>query len=150
MTTAPWIQIDNPLSVRSEAPTQVEFRFLVPPHEVPQAVRGGFDKQINKFVIEIRYLDDEDFKRTVIDSIVSLRIGKKSRRLLGIELDTTKAGVAKIQFEVHELEQEIEKALDKLVRDEGGREQKNYSMAKNAIESKRALLLNPNLLVPAQ
>jgi hypothetical protein len=113
-------------------------------------VRGEFDKQINRFVIEIRYLDDEDFKRTAIDEIVSLRIGKKSRRLLGIELDTTRVNVTEVQFEVKELEQEIERALDKLVRGESGREQSNYSMAKSAIESKRALLLDPNLLVPAQ
>jgi hypothetical protein len=134
----------------SKAPHQLEFTLLAPPHEVPQAVRGEFDKQINRFVIEIRYLDDEDFKRTAIDEIVSLRIGKKSRRLLGIELDTTRVNVTEVQFEVKELEQEIERALDKLVRGESGREQSNYSMAKSAIESKRALLLDPNLLVPAQ
>jgi len=150
MTTTPWIQIERPLPANSDAPQQLEFTLLMPPHEVPQAVRGAFDKTINRFVIEIRYLDDEDFKRTAIDDIVSLRIGKNSKRLLGIELDTARVNVAKVQLEVHELEQEIKRALDKLVREEIGREQKNYSMAKNAIESKRTLLLNPNLLVQAQ
>ena len=150
MTTTPWIQIERPLPACSSAPQQLEFTLLMPPHEVPQAVRGEFDKQINRFVIEIRYLDDEDFKRTAIDDIVSLRIGKKSRRLLGIELDTTRFNVTKVQFEVHELKKEIKKALDKLVREEIGSEQKNYSMAMSAIESKRALLLKPDLLVPAQ
>jgi hypothetical protein len=154
MTTTPWIQVERSLRMRSEPRRELELTLFVPPHEVPQAVRGDFDKQLNKFVIEIRYLDDEEFKRTTIDDLVCLRVGKKSQRLLGIELNTAKLKVSKVQFGVnsveHEVEHEIEKAVDKLLEERSGqKEHENYSLAMKAIQSKRRLLLDPSLLAVA-
>jgi hypothetical protein len=149
MSTAPWIQVEPSLEMRSKPLKKLQFTVFVSPHEVPQAVRSEFDKQLNRFVIEFRYLDDEEFKRVAVDNIVCLRVGKNSRRLLGIELDTVTRDVAKVRLEVHSLEREIKKAVDRLLQKESGKEEReNYALAMKAIESKGALLLDPGLLAP--
>ncbi|MDE3188948.1 MAG: hypothetical protein KGM96_15665 [Acidobacteriota bacterium] len=150
MTTAPWIQVEPSLRMRSEPRQGLQLTLFVPPHEVPQAVRGEFDKQLKKFVIEIRYLDDEDFKRETMDDTVCLRIGKNSRRLLGIELDTANLNVAQVQFQLKEVEEEIKRAVTKfLQKDQAQEERENYALAIKAIESKGEQLLNRSILAPA-
>ncbi len=151
MTDAPWIQVESRPREPEESRQTLEFKLLVPPHEVPQAVRGEFDKQINRFVIEIRYLDDEPFEKTTVDDIVCLRIGKKSQRLLSIELDTAKIDVKSVQIEVQSVvEQEIKKAIGKLLQGKRGQaERENYALAVEAIESAGSSFLNPSSLVSA-
>jgi hypothetical protein len=146
MSSAPWIQVEPSLEIRSKPLKKMQFTVFVSPHEVPQAVRGEFDKQLKRFVIEFRYLDDEEFKREAVDDVVCLRVGKNSQRLLGIELDTAKRNVTEVQLEVQSLKREIRKAVGRLQKECGKGERENYALAMKAIESKGALLLSQDLL----
>ena len=150
MTAAPWIQVESSLASEKSKEAGLGLTLLVPPHEIPQAVRGNYDNQLNRFVIELRYPDDEDFKCTTVDDMVRLRVGKKSNRLLGIELDTTRLKVETVQFQIQELKAELQKVLNKLQQEETSiDEQQNYSFARKAIESKQQILLSPNMLASA-
>jgi hypothetical protein len=63
--------------------------FGVSSHNIPTAIRGSYDSTNNRFVVELRYLDGEDYVRSLEeDGATVLRLGKNSRRLLGIELRT--------------------------------------------------------------
>jgi hypothetical protein len=60
---------------------------VMSPYDVPEAVRGYYDQKSHHFVIEFRYIGDESWKRERGDSQITLRIGRHSGRLYGIEAD---------------------------------------------------------------
>jgi hypothetical protein len=55
---------------------------------VPEAVRGLVDEKSGRYVIEFRYLTEEPLKREIRTDIVTLRVGKNSGRLYGVEINT--------------------------------------------------------------
>jgi len=143
MTKSSWIQIDlsvNPSGIDPEGKCGPVGLFIAP-HQMPKAVRGFLDAGRGVYVIELRYPDDEEFKRERQDDFVCVRLGKHSRRLLGLELSTSNPlSINSVQLRTPDVER-IEEAVDLLIQQESsckGRE--NYSLAKKAIESKRTLL----------
>lgn len=150
MSNAPWIQIAyrRPLTAGKNDVSAVTVGFNVAPHQVPKAVRGYLDSQRGRVVIELRYADDEEFRLERQDERVWLRLGKHSRRLFGLELETTGSAVPKVQLRFRAVE-EIEEAVEKLIMQKpSSRERENYSFAKQAIESRKSRL-SSELLVPA-
>lgn len=116
MTTTSWIPVvahQQPLwKETNDRGVLVSYR--VSPHDVPRAVRGSYDAQIDRFVIELRYLDNEDSLKKKVDDFVVLRIGKNSKRLLGIELDTKNMGVHTVGLHIQEAKLRRAEALGKL------------------------------------
>ncbi|MDR3724227.1 MAG: hypothetical protein P4K83_07035 [Terracidiphilus sp.] len=115
MTDTPWIKVSVVPKVLKEEHSArgVLVSYHVAPHDVPKAVRGGYDKSTDHFVIELRYLDCESFKSQKLDEYVTLRLGENSKRLLGIELNIKKFGVSRVGFMI-DSESLKERAIEKL------------------------------------
>jgi hypothetical protein len=140
MTKPSWIQID-PSQIIFQAGSAGKSSPFTAPHQIPKAIRGFYDEGQCVFVLELRYPDDEDFKRERQDASICFRLGKNSRRLLGLEL--TKAPLLKKSGgrvgtpEVNRIEQ----AVRKLIKQEPvHKEKENYTLAIKAIESGKKLL----------
>jgi len=150
MSDAPWIQIEYTRSRKNDTKDlrAITVGLNVAPHQIPKAVRGYFDNQAHRVVIELRYADDEDFRLERQDDRVCLRLGRHSRRLLGLELNTINMDTSKVQLKIHAVER-IEEAVQKLILQEPtSKERENYSYAMKAIESGRSRL-SSELLAPA-
>src|SRR5687767_6301690 len=89
-----WVRIDpQALSVASttrEPGRGVELTITLSPYDIPDGVRGVYDEQRGRYVIEFSYIEDEPWDYGEQDKYVRLRIGKASRRLKGVELDVDK------------------------------------------------------------
>jgi hypothetical protein len=117
MTSTSWIPVvmqQQPLWEEEAKDRGVLVSYRVSPHDVPRAVRGSYNTQLDRFIIELRYLDNEETLSKKVDDFVVLRIGKNSRRLLGIELDTKKMGVETVGLHIQEAKLRREEALGKL------------------------------------
>lgn len=87
-----WIKLDPRTAAESFEPQRrsldgIQIELAVSPYDVPDAVRGYINKDENNFVIEFRYLDDEAWKVTQLDSSIALRLGTHTERLYGLEID---------------------------------------------------------------
>lgn len=137
-----WLHLDPEEldSERDEMIQGVEVRVLVSPYDVPEAVRGFYDKHVKRFVIEFQYIGDEPLKRQSFDEYVHLRTGKNSHRLYAIEIavDALKATAVGLRMGV---QQEVAKTLDSLVdRPIDRRRRNNYRVAQTAIANKKEQL----------
>jgi hypothetical protein len=87
--TSKWIEVD-PKAVnlpKTEKLDGVEVTVMMSPYDVPQALRGRYDDTSRRFVIEFRYLGEEETRDETHREHVVLRLGKNSGRLYGIVLD---------------------------------------------------------------
>ena len=57
------------------------------PYDVPEAVRGYYDDELQRFVIEFRYINNDEPVKKQRKENLTLRIGRHSNRLYGIEVD---------------------------------------------------------------
>jgi hypothetical protein len=97
-----WIQID---SSKVDPPTPVnvkgvEFNVFMSPYDVPRHVRGRFDENLGRFVIEFDYLDTEPCRRQTLEEHVSVSVGKNSGRLYRIEVDTKAMNAGRVALRV--------------------------------------------------
>lgn len=89
-----WLELDpTKLNVGTQKEIRgVQVNVHLSPYDVPDGVRGYFDKKLNRFVIEFRYMGQEDPNESVdrIDHQRHVRaiVGRHSRRLYRIEIDT--------------------------------------------------------------
>lgn len=66
---------------------EVDIGILISPYDIPDGIRGGYDEHLKRFVVEFRYMVDEEYRREDGDDGVSIRLGKHSSRIVGIEID---------------------------------------------------------------
>lgn len=71
---------------KSEGEKGISIKVSLSPFDVPDAVRGNYDEQLKRFIIEFRYIQDEPWERMDAGEHVAFRIGRTSHRLYGIEL----------------------------------------------------------------
>lgn len=93
----------------------VEVMVFLSPYDIPEAVRGSFDKSIDRFVIEFKYLGgpeepNEPLDKESQDKHVVLAVGRHSHRLYRIEVDVVSLGVEAVGL--HVLEDEMDGAID--------------------------------------
>jgi hypothetical protein len=89
MANAEWIRI-QPRDVQSTAVERingVEVTLMVSPYDIPECIRGDYDEALRRFVIELKYVQKEPWKLERVDEHVSTRVGIKSFRVHGIEID---------------------------------------------------------------
>ncbi len=123
-----WIEVDPntlDLSLDDDYSDGVHISVFVSPYDVPEAVRGCFDEDLNRFVIQFRYLDSEPWKRHAENEFVSLRIGKHSQRLHAIEVDLERAEAAYVRLAVTAIDHQAIKAANQA--------SKNYRIVKELI-----------------
>jgi hypothetical protein len=98
-----WVHVPEDFATRvppsSESIGGVQVTVFVSPFDSPTAVRGSFNQQLERFVVEFKYHGNEKTELEAHDRI-ALRLGKKSRRLYAIELDTQALGVSEITVQV--------------------------------------------------
>jgi hypothetical protein len=116
----------------------VEINVFLSPHDVPRHVRGYYDDKLDRFVIEFNYLDDEDWKRSSQEPNLSLRLGRNSQRLLGIEANVKALKAGAVELKLH-IEQAVSRAIEGL----SGQFQKkaaSYEAAMGVIEDRESQL----------
>lgn len=140
-----WIEIPfNPsrLSEHSES-NGVHVTIMLSPYDIPEAVSGYHDDDLGRFVIEFRYLDDEPWRREPRDEVLTIRIGRHTRRLFGIEIDVEKAEVDHVSMEIaqtpaEEMDRSLAGAFASLnTSAESKRVKNNYSLAYDSIRKQR-------------
>ena len=109
-----WIEVDpvDLADTRTRNVNGVRITFMPSPYDLPDAFRGYYDKALNCFVIEFQYLADEKTENEEHGPYVTLRVGKNSGRVYGIEVDVNAAKaqwVELIQKALHERSQEARK-----------------------------------------
>jgi len=130
-----WLQLD-PTKLnrpRTRKVRGVQINVLLSPYDVPQAVRGNYDQSLQRFVIEFLYLGDEPWRRDLKDAVITLRIGKNSERLLGIEVNVHCIQAEAVELRMH-VAQAVTKAIEHLASQHAGsRHSGSYEVAKDAI-----------------
>jgi hypothetical protein len=116
----------------------VELSISLSPYDVPDAVRGFYDKRLQRFVIEFRYISSEDWELRLHRDHVNFRVGRNSGRLYGIEID-----LREWQARHVELDMRLPKIVDRALEQElttslrGRRTEDNYRVAKDVIFDER-------------
>jgi hypothetical protein len=129
-----WLTL-NPAALnkaRHEQIRGVEVQVLLSPYDVPEAVRGYYDRHIRRFVIEFRYISgDESLIPDAQDEHITLKIGRNSHRLYRIEIDVDRLKAPAVALKlVHAVDQ----AIDRLVqRSRRSPREGNYEVAKEVI-----------------
>jgi hypothetical protein len=119
----------------------IEISVALSPYEIPDAVRGVFDSTLKQFVVEFRYLAQEAWLPRRHDDYITLRVGKNSGRIYGIEIDVIAMKAKAVGLTMH-LPKMVNRAIDKELRTVEGRARRetNYQLAKSAISDERDML----------
>jgi|SRR5579862_3000990 len=105
-----WIVLDPArlAEYKKEKLPGVEVTVAVSPYDVPDGVRAYYQDSLRRLVIEFRYLGLEPFKRVTKSQYVTLRIGKNSERLYGIEVNVDGAGAQWVALMVRAIEEQVQ------------------------------------------
>lgn len=134
-----WTRLD-PSTVNKtfrESIRGVQINVLLSPHDVPIAVRGYYDTTLKRFVIEFKYIGEEPMGKSVQDNIITLRIGQRSRRLMGIEANVDAMQVQAVGLQMY-VADVVNKAIEHFATGLGTKErQGSYRLAKDVITQQR-------------
>lgn len=137
---AEWIPVSPEVlpPAKNTDPTEkgVEFELFVSPFDVPDAVRGHYDKALDKFIIELKYIGDESkqLEKKVGDHIL-FRTGANSGRLYAIILvDVKLLKVGQVGLKIMS-KKNIAEVLSKYAKS-GAKPQRreNYELAQKVID----------------
>jgi hypothetical protein len=134
-----WIRVklESPKVKHQQNVRGLDLTMYVSPYDVPEAVRGSYDNEKKRFVVEFKYIGDEttETEKNSSDRFVKLIVGKNSRRLYGIEIDVDSLRATQVKIEVG-VQQEVAHALDGLVNRPPNRQRlDNYQLAREAFTS---------------
>lgn len=138
-TNQQWLAL-SPAEFQSDSEQTLKglvFHVSMSPYDIPQAVRGEFDEDRKRFVIEFRYISPEETASRQIDEHVILHVGENSGRLCGIEADVEAMNVNAVLLR-------IDRAAEESI---NPRLKPNYDVAKKIITEKARELWQR---VPAQ
>jgi hypothetical protein len=146
-----WLEVDLDTEKlkQSRKIRGVVVELLVSPYDVPEAVRGFFDKETNRFAVEFKYIGsgDEPKKNNQQDRFLNFRIGENSGRLYRLEIDVEALKANSVELRML-VEREVSEALDQLIQRSGRvNRQDNYRLAKEAIVARQNQLFDA--LAPA-
>jgi hypothetical protein len=148
-----WIQMDMEDfdTTRKATIKGVEVELFVSPYDVPEAVRGRYDSDKRKFIIDFKYVGDEATTTAEFEH-VTYTVGESSARLYGlmIDVDTLEVGSVGVSVEFHDKDgqelaariiNKVTGAIDNLIRRhpiaKSKEREDNYQMAKRAILAKQ-------------
>src|SRR3972149_2878972 len=113
--------------------SKVKVEFMVSSYDIPEAVRGSYNKENDRFVIEFKYIGDEPTKAEPQDNYVTFVIGKNSSRLYRIEIDVKALRVEKVELR-RKIKDEVRKTLNRLIQKPINRlRQDNYRLTQKAL-----------------
>lgn len=138
MTMSEWLDV-NPKEFSK--PEQLRIRgvnvdVFLSPYDMPEAVRGTYDKNEQKFTIEFRYIGgDEPLERDVQDK-TTISVGKRSKRIYKIELTQVEL-TNKMSVGLRLMLPKVDAALDRLEHDYASAQRSgNYQIAKKILEKR--------------
>lgn len=116
----------------------VEVQLLVSPYDIPEAVRGFYNNELQRFVIEFRYIGDEgkEERHDYPHDNVSLVISKRSGRLLKVFLDLDAMNAEAVRLNVRAAIEELVKERKRDSREE------NYEIAQQILAGQLDSLTN--------
>lgn len=79
-----WIRVEPDSYVKTKG---AEVGVFISPYDIPAGVRGRYDEEIGRFVVEFRYMVNEKYRRLDRGNGVCLRLGEHSSRIVGVEVD---------------------------------------------------------------
>jgi hypothetical protein len=127
-------QINQPLENRDPAASGVSLQVFVSPYDIPEAIHGGYDKGISRFVISFKYagVEEESISKTTGNEHIDFFVGKDSNRLYRIAVDVD-------AMQATTVEVAVSSAIDRLA-ESPTRRTGNYIAAKRAIHQSRRQL----------
>ena len=139
MQPSEWIQLDTSQlnKPRREKAGNLEINVFASPYDVPEAVRGYYDEEERRFTIEFKYMgESEQLVSDAQHEGVNLKIGRHSRRLYRIEIDTEALKAKTIELNVH-----VNKAIEDLSKKQHSlHATTNYEMTKRVMSERGSQL----------
>ena len=133
MNHSKWIRLPaSQLDEQTRVENGVEITVFCSPYDVPRAVRGDYDQDRQRFVIEFKYIQSEPTEKEHLDEHVLARVGRHSGRiiLLEIDVDEVEASSVQLNLAVPEL---VEDALE---HPRGAKRQLNTAIARRILEGR--------------
>lgn len=118
----------------------IEVGVLISPYDIPNGVRGGYDDNLDRFVVEFRYMVNEEYRSVGADNGTRIRLGKHSSRIIGVEVDVDRLGFAvAVQDRNAAAYAAIDKAMQNVekIEDARARRRENYAVAQRILVDKR-------------
>jgi hypothetical protein len=81
----------------------IQVQVFASPHDVPVGVRGAFDRTCNRFVINLRYVDQDNsglIPEASDDGVICLYKGASSGRVERIEVDVKKEKASSVALNI--------------------------------------------------
>jgi len=131
----------------------IDVDVYISPYDIPEAVRGYFDEDLDRFVIEFRYIEDERTEQHPQSEKVTLRLGKYSQRIYAIEIDVKALKAKAVSLNLNLLEDEVEGALNAFASESPSRmRETNYALTRDVIDQEKEEIFEPLIerLVPEQ
>ena len=139
-----WISVKPDNYVASD--DAIDIRILTSPYDIPDGVRGGYDDDLHRFVVEFRYMLDEQYHIFDVGDGVRIRLGKHSSRIVGVELDVDQpSAYAAIKKAIQNVEETLNvrtgqidrRSRPKRVHSGGRHKRQNYVVAQRVLEDKQ-------------
>ena len=117
----------------------IEAGVLISPYDIPNGLRGGYGDDC--FVVEFRYMVNEEYRSLDADNGTRIRLGKHSSRIVGVEADVDRLGFA---VAVEERNAAAYAAIDNAmqnvekIEDARARRRENYAVTQKILEDKQA------------
>ena len=138
-----WVTLDQTeLNLpHQETVKGVTVEVMLSPYDIPSHVRGDYDSEIDKFVIEFKYLGAEPTKYVRQSDSLSLRVGKNSGRVYAIEIDVDHLKAEAVQLKML-APQVAANAIDRMPSAPEGR-RGNIDVVKQVVGDHRRDLIEP-------
>lgn len=109
-TQVDWDELNEP---RTEEISGVEVTVFFSPYDMPEAVRGKYDEDDARFVVEFKYIGGKErLKFEKQDDCITLGVGRTSNRLYKILIDVEESDIKQVKVEVGQF---ASKMADKLL-----------------------------------
>lgn len=141
---SPWLNLDTAqlYKAKQKSLNGVQVNLFLPPSLIPNAVRGGFSKEEQRFVIEFRYLAPSS--SCIVENVQSddqsvvFQLDKDSGRVQKILIDVKKLNVGKVQLNVEAQVLESIRSAESHIKDsDGDWIKESIEVARNALKLKK-------------
>ena len=122
-----WIRVDaDRYDEPEEVGLEVEVGVFISPYAIPDSVRGTYDNERKRFVVQFNYMVDEPWSLMETNQPVAVRVGKHSRRVVGLEIDVDGIGASAVTVRLDRLYEAAEGAIRDVGQRIGGRLHNHY------------------------
>lgn len=127
----------------------IQVQVFASPHDVPVAVRGAFEEGCDRFVISLKYVDQDDsdlMPEQSEDGVITIFKGRLSGRVERIEVHTKKRNASAVALNIvvprsTSLIEKVEERLQQLrTSQESLASRLNYAAVSEALEQSKDLL----------